>query len=190
MTEKLKIEDIFCNLPDLETNRLLLRKLTLDDAEDVFEYASEPDVAFYVTWEHHKSIEDSIQFLSESVKKYEEEKVMGWGIELKENCKLIGACGYMWWCPENARAEVGYALSKDYWNQGIMTEVLGEVIKFGFEKMKLNRIEARTRVENIASQSVLKKAGMTYEGTMRAQSFIKNQFLDFTIYSILKKEYF
>ena len=185
----MKIEDVFSDLPSLETNRLILRRLTLDDDNDVFEYACEPDVAKYVTWEPHKSIEDAITFLSSMIKKYEENEVAGWGIVLKENNKLIGACGFMWWSPENARSEVGYALSKKYWNQGIMTEAMNATVKFGFEKMKLNRIEARTRVENIASQSVLKKAGMTFEGIMREQSFIKGEYLDFTMYSILKKEY-
>ena len=185
----MNIEDIFDDLPSLKTNRIILRRLTLEDVNDVFEYACEPEVAIYTLWEHHKSIDDTLTFLSFMVKKYEEKQVADWGIVLKESNKLIGTGGFMWWSPKNASAEVGYALSKKYWNQGIMTEALNEIVKFGFDKMKLNRIEAKTRVENIASQSVLKKAGMTFEGIMREQLFTKGDYRDFMIFSILRKEY-
>ena len=185
----MKIEDIFSDLPSLETDRLLLRRLTLDDANDIFEYASEPDVAKYVPWEHHKSIEDSLTFLNFALAKYKEKKVSDWGIVLKENNKLIGTIAFHWWSIDHASAEVGYALSKNHWNKGLTTEALNEILKFGFKKMELNRIEGRTRVENIASQSVLKKAGMSYEGTMREQFFTKGDYRDFIMFSILRKEY-
>ena len=185
----MKIEDICKELPSLETNRTLLRKLSLDDADDIFEYASEPEIAQYVPWEYHRSIEDTLTFLNSVIEKYRQNQNAEWGIVLKDNNKLIGSIGFHWWSIEHASAEIGYALSKQYWGHGIMSEVLHEVIRFGFSNMKLNRIEARTRVENTASQNVLKRAGMTYEGTIREQFFTKGEYRDFMMYSILRKEY-
>ncbi len=185
----MKIEDIYGDLPSLETDRLILRKLTLEDATDVFEYAREPDVARYLTWEPHRSIDDSKGFLNFMIERYKDNQVSDWGIVLKENNKLIGTVGFIRWSPDNFRAEVGYALSKEYWGQGMMTEAVKEIMKFGFDKMELNRIEGRTWIENIGSQAVLKKAGMTFEGTMREQIFLKGKYVDHTLYSILKKEY-
>ena len=70
-----------------------------------------------------------------------------------------------------------------------MTEAVKEVIKYGFEKMNLNRIYAKCFVENIGSQKVLEKVGMKFEGILREQMFIKSKFSDMKIYSILSKEY-
>lgn len=176
-------------MPPLETKRLLLRKLTLDDANDMFEYACEPDITKYVPWEYHKSIEDTLTFLRTVMKKYEENIGADWGIVLKESNKLIGTIGVRL-SPENARAEIGYALSKNYWNKGITIEAMNEIIRFGFNKMDLNRIEARAQVKNVASQRVMIKAGMTYEGTIREESFAKGEYHDFMLFSILRKEYF
>lgn len=186
----MKIEDIFCNLPKIETHRLILRKMILEDAKDMFEYASDPEMVKYTIWDYHNSIEDSIRFLNSVIQKYEKKEVSEWGIVHKESKKLIGTCGYSCWYPVHACAEIAYALSKNYWNRGLMTEAVKEVIKFGFEKMVLNRIEARCAVKNIAPQRVLEKVGMTFEGIMREQMFAKGSYLNLRIYSILRKEYF
>ena len=186
----MEIEDIFGNLPQLETKRLILRKMTLDDAQDLFEYASDPEETKYTLWDYHKSIEDSIDFLKTAIQKYKNQDVSEWGLVYKENNKFIGTCGYGWWRPVHNRAEIGYALARKYWNQGITTEAVNEVIKFGFEKMKLNRIEGTCLVENIASKRVLEKVGMTFEGILREQLLVKGAYQDLRIYSILRREYY
>ncbi len=185
----MNIEEIFNNLTTLETNRLILRKMTLDDAQDMYEYASDPEVAKFVIWDFHKSIDDSISFLKSMIQKYENKEVSEWGIIYKESNKFIGTCGYLWWNPTHASAEVGYALSRKYWDIGIMTEAIREVIKFGFEKMGLNRIEARCKLLNIASQKVMEKVDMKFEGIMREGLFAKGFYHDLKVYSILKKEF-
>lgn len=186
----MQIEEIFDNLPKLKTNRLILRKMTLYDSQDMYEYASDPEVTKYVIWDYHKSIDDSISFLKSIIKKYENMEVSGWGIEYKNNNKFIGTCGYVLWVPTHSLAEIAYALSRKYWERGLMTEAVKEVVKFGFEKMNLNRIYARCMVENVGSYKVLEKAGMKFEGVLREQMFIKGAFRDMKIYSILKKEYY
>ena len=186
----MKIENIFKELPTLYTKSLMLRKITLEDAQDIFEYAKDPEVTKFVTWEPHKSVDDSMNFLKLVIQKYENNEPSNWGIIYKENNKLIGTCGYDSWVPVHSLAEIGYALSREYWGKGLMTEAAKEVIKYGFEKMNLNRIYARCFVKNIGSQKVLEKVGMKFEGILREQMFIKGTFRDMKIYSILRKEYY
>ena len=180
---------ILKNLPTLETKRLILRKMTLDDARAVFAYASDPDVTRYVIWNMHRTIEDSKSFLRSLVEGYENAEAADWGIVCKENGRFIGGCGIAGWSLEHARAELGYVLSREYWGRGLMPEAVRAMIHFGFERMGLNRIEARCIAENAASEGVMEKVGMTHEGTLRQREFIKGAYQDIKLYAILKSEY-
>ncbi len=178
------------SLPELETRRLLLRRMTVGDARDVFEYASDPEVARYVMWDAHRSIGDSRSFLNRMIEGYGSGELFSWGMVHKESGRLIGTCGYdRSWVPEHGRAELGYALSSEYWGQGLMTEAVRAVIGFGFEKMKLNKIVARCFAENLASEKVMQKSGMSYEGTQREHVFVRGRYRDLKVYSILRGEY-
>lgn len=128
-------------LPTLETDRLILRKMTLDDAEAVFAYASDPEVTRYVLWETHRSVEDSRAFLELAISKYESGGKPDWGIVYKGDHRFVGTCRIVSWEPAHARAELGYALSRGYWGRGLMAEAVRTMIYFGFERMGLNRIE-------------------------------------------------
>jgi [ribosomal protein S5]-alanine N-acetyltransferase len=184
-----KIGEVLKDLPTLETDRLILRKMTPDDAEAVFAYASDPEVSRYVLWETHRSIEDSRTFLDLATSKYESGGEPDWGIVYKGDHHFVGTCGIVSWEPYHARAELGYALSRDYWGRGLMAEAVRAMISFGFKKMNLNRIEARCIAENIASARVMEKAGMLYEGTLRQRELIKGEHRDMKVYSILRDEY-
>jgi [ribosomal protein S5]-alanine N-acetyltransferase len=185
----LKPENLFKNLPYLETERLKLRKLTARDAGDVFEYASVTEVSLYVSWMPHRTIADTKSFLKHVLFQYEKGIPSSWGIVLKETGKLIGTIGFHWWSTEHSKAELGYVISDKYWNQGYTTEALRKILQFGFEIMQLERIEARCFTENAASERVMQKCGMKLEGILRSSLFIKGGFRDFKLYSILKTEY-
>lgn len=187
MTER--AYDIFKNLPILETERLRLRKLSMRDAGDVFDYASVPEVAEHVTWEYHRNISDSMHYLRFITQQYQDGIPSPWGIIHKELGKLIGTIGYHVWSLPNGFGEVGYALSKDFWNKGYTTEAFEEVIKFGFERMKLNRVEATCKLANIASERVMLKCGLSYEGILRRRLFAKSEFHDLKLYSLLRNEW-
>lgn len=181
--------DALKNLPDLETGRLLLRGLRPEDAEALFGYASDPEVARYVTWDAHRTVEDSRAFLRAAAADRESGEEPGWGIVYKAEGKLIGTCGLINYSAEHARVELGYALSRDYWGRGIMTEAVRAVISFSFQNLSLNRIEARCFAENTASARVMEKAGMTYEDTLRQREFRKSSYRDMKVYSILRDEF-
>lgn len=183
---EMKPDEVFAKLPTLQTERLILRKITLDDAEDVFGYCSDPEVFKFVGGKVHKTIKDSKEFLEEIFEKYGRREIVIWGLFHKEHSKLIGDCGFIKWDPPQARVELDYLLSREYWNQGLMTEAVKEVIRFGFEKMRLNRIQAICEVANVASARVMEKAGMQFEGVLRNYIQHDGRPLDMKMYSIIR----
>ncbi|MEK3975083.1 GNAT family protein [Psychrobacillus sp. FSL K6-2684] len=185
----MNVEKIYGDLPILETERLILRKVTLEDIQDMYLYGSDEEVSKYVTWNTHETISDTKGFVEFVLNKYENKQVSPWGIECKENGKFIGTIDFVWWQPNNKTAEIGYVISKDYWRKGLTSEVAKEIIKFGFEKMDLVRIQARCDVENIGSARVMEKAGMSFEGIIRKGIFVKGMHRDLKMYSILKEEF-
>jgi [ribosomal protein S5]-alanine N-acetyltransferase len=186
----MKLLDILANLPTIETERLLLRKITLNDASDMFEYASNPEVSEYTMWSTHTSIEDTKYFLKSLTKMYKRKELVDWGIVHKAEKKFIGTCGFVEWSMTHSRAEIGYALSARYWREGYMSEAANAIIEFGFREMLLNRIVGRCEVNNIASARVMEKVGMQLEGILRQQLFVKGRYWDLKIYSILREEFF
>ena len=188
--ELTKVQRVFGSLPTLETKRLKLRLFKQTDVDDVYEYCSDDEVTKYMpfaTYTTRQEAEERIKFCLES---YEQmDRPILWAIEYKENGKLIGGIDFVKWDEQANCAEIGYILNKEYWNKGIMTEAVGEVIKFGFEKMELNRIEIRCDERNIASSRVMEKNGLKYEGTLRQEKYIKGEYVNIKVYSILKEEY-
>jgi ribosomal-protein-alanine N-acetyltransferase len=181
--------DVFSDMPTLETDRLLLRRMVSGDLEHIFAYASDPEVARYTSWPAHSSLEDSQEFLDYVLDLYRQGKVAPWGMVHKGDGRLIGTCGFLDWHPHHARSEIGYALSRQYWGRGLMTEAVREIISFGFETMGLNRIQGRCEVENVASARVMEKAGMKLEGVLREHEFCKGRYLDMRVYAVLRREW-
>ncbi len=176
-------------IPKIETERLILRKITADDVNDIFEYASVPEVTTFVLWETHKSKQDSLDFIKVALEQFENNLSIIWGIKIKSEKKLIGSIDLRDWNTIHKCGEVGYVISKKYWNKGYVSEAMKVVIKFGFKELHLNRIEAHCEEENIGSWKVMEKCGMKYEGTLREKVFIKERFRSMKMYSILKKEW-
>lgn len=171
--------------PRLETDRLLLRKLTMADVSDVYHYGAQPEVSVYCIWETHKSTEDAKSFIRSAIVKYENGEPSDWAICDKHDMKVIGALGYVQVWQEHMRCEVGYALSKHHWNKGYATEALKAFIRYNFDTVLMHRIEARCIQENIGSYRVMEKAGMQFEGVLREQLFIKGKFRNMRLYSVL-----
>lgn len=176
-------------MPELETPRLRLRKLTMRDAQDIFAYSRDPQVAKYVLWDAQTSLSDARAYLRFMLRKYRMGEPASWGIEWKQSGQIIGTIGFMWVQRENAAAEVGYSLHRSFWNRGIMTEALLEVLRFGFGSMNLNRIEAQHETQNPASGAVMRKCGMQKEGTLRQRLMNKGRYVDVDLYAILRRDY-
>lgn len=181
--------DPYGYMPVLETERLRLRKLTMRDAQDIYDYSRDPQVAKHVLWDAHRSIGESRAYLRYMLRKYRMNEPASWGIELKETGKIIGTIGYMWIQSDNAAAEVGYSLSRAHWGRGLMTEALRAVIEYAFDSLHLNRVEAIHEIDNPASGAVMRKCGMQYEGRLRQKLFNKGRFVDVDLYAVLKRDY-
>lgn len=179
---------MFSHLPVLETERLILRPLRMSDARDLYAYARDPQVSRHVLWDAHASLGESRQFLRGAIRQYRRGDPGSFAITLKESGRMIGTVGFMWVNLDHRSAEVGYSLSRDYWNRGIMTEAVRRVVAFGFDQLKLNRIEAQHEVDNPASGRVMAHVGMRYEGTLRQRIKNKGQYVDVALYAILRDD--
>lgn len=180
---------IFADLPLLETQRLILRKLRPADAADIHDYASDPQVSRFTTWDQHTSLADAHRFINFCLDRYQRREQAPWGVVLKAEDKLIGTLGFTDYAPLHHKAEVNYALSAKYWGQGLTPEALEAALTYGFGPLHLNRIEARCIPENVASARVMEKVGMKREGTLRQALYSKGTFHDLHIFAILRDEW-
>lgn len=169
------MESIFLKLaqyPIVETERLLLRPVTLDDAEEMFDYASDKDNTRY-TFPTNQSLEETKNNIAQF---YLANPLGRWGIELKSNSQFIGTIDLHKIDPILKKAAIGYIINKKYWNQGLTTEANRAVIKLAFENIGMNKLIALHDKDNPASGKVMEKSGMrfSHEEPM-PEWIIKNQ---------------
>lgn len=177
----------FTPFPNLETAHLFLRRITEEDAHEIFALRSDKEVMKYIPRPSAKSIEDAQAHIAIIDEKIENNEGINWAITLKDNPKLIGIIGHYRIKPEHFRAEIGYMLLPEYQGQGIISEAIKEVVNFGFEVMKLHSIEAIIDPENYASEKVLQKNGFVKEAHFKENEYYEGRFLDTVIYSKLNQ---
>ncbi|AEV94515.1 GNAT family N-acetyltransferase [Pediococcus claussenii] len=170
----------------IKTKRLLLRPVRLDDAKDMYEYTSNPDVVRYTTMTTATSVKQTYDGIAEF---FIANPVGKWGIESLAEERLIGTIDLRLDSNNNA-AEIGYALNEKFWGNGFMPEAASVVLKLGFEELKLHRIYAVHDIDNPNSGRVMKKIGMQKEGVLREAAYIKNRYINHCVHSILSTEYF
>lgn len=184
-----QLEDLFSVFPLIESERLILRELTIGDAADLFVCQSNPEVFRYSRRSEETSLESATQTLNRLLKWHQERFMLSWAIVLKENQRFIGRIQIEDWSDEDHRAAVGYLLGKPYWGKGYATEALRAVIAYLFEQTTINRLYASAWAANIASARVLEKAGMRFEGLSRQKRFAKGAFRDTKNYAILREDF-
>ena len=138
-------------------------------------------------WEHYQNIDGARENLNEYLEEYENGRFGAWGIEHRADKKLIGITNISIPHRINRRVELGYTISRAYWGKGYATEAVQAVIQFGFEKMKLVRIEAVVLPEHVASARVLEKSGMQFEGVLHSYQIWKNIPCDLRMYAIVNQ---
>lgn len=180
---------VFSHLPELLTDRLTLRKLTVADDQDMYEYASRSDVTKYLTWYPHPDKTYTREYLHYLGGRYAGGMFYDWAIVYEPDGKMVGTCGFTSFNCAADSAEVGYVLNPEYWGKGIAGEALGRVMEFGFEELKLHRIEAKFIQGNERSLHVMQRAGMTFEGYLRDGMLIKGSYVTVGIASILVSEW-
>lgn len=177
----------FSFFPEIKTARLLLRRMTNDDAAEILNLRSSEEVMQYIDRERAVTIKDAEVFLGRINASIDSNNGILWGITLKEDPeKLIGNIGFWRLIKEHYRAEVGYMLNPAFWKKGIMKEALHEVISFGFNSMNLHSIEANINPGNAASAGLLESTGFIKEAYFKEDFFFNGAFHDTIIYSRLK----
>ncbi|RAS75318.1 GNAT family N-acetyltransferase [Priestia endophytica] len=177
------------NFPFIETNRLLLREIVKDDANDILKYLSDEEVMKYYGLAPFKTINEALNEILWYQSILNEQTGIRWGITLKGKDKVIGSCGFLNRVPKHYRTEIGYELSRDYWGHGIASEALEAVIRYGFKYLKFQRVEALVEPPNIPSQKLIEKHGFIREGLLRNYEFTCGKFDDLYMYSLLKQDF-
>ena len=148
----------FSPFPNLETERLFLRRVDVKDVNEIIALRSNPETMKYIPRPLVKTIEDALEHIAMMDAKIENNEGINWAITQKGNPKLIGVIGHYRIKPEHYRAEIGYMLLPEFSGKGIISEAVKEVVKYGFKGMQLHSIEAVIAPENYASAKVLEKS--------------------------------
>jgi len=184
----MNLDAVHNHFPQLESERLILRRIQLKDAEAVYRIFSDPDVLRYYDIGAYTHIDQARNLIERLDTRFEQRTGIRWGITIRGEDIVIGTFGFGW-TQHNHQGEIGYDLARDHWQQGIMSEALQVALRFGFEVAELNRIQAHVIPGNIASEKLLLKHGFTNEGVLREYGFFHNGYYDLTSFSLLKKDY-
>lgn len=175
--------------PAIETRRLVLRPWEIADAPDVFRFTSDPEMYRYSRHEPRSSEDVVKQGIERWLGLPPESRRPSWVIVLKESGRVVGFIGFNQIDRVHASGRLDYAVARVLWGRGIATEATRAVIRHGFDVARLNRIDAYCFAGNVASQRVMEKAGMIYEGTLRQVYYIKGAHWDIRFYSVLAGEW-
>ncbi len=175
----------------LDTRRLTLRPFVPEDAEPMFRnWASDKEVTKFLTWPAHGSKEVSAYVVEQWYGRREDPKYYQWAIELKELHEPIGSISAVKLDERTEAATIGYCIGRRWWGQGITAEALEAVIAFFFQEVGMNCVSACHDPRNPNSGKVMKKCGMTREGTWRAGGVNNQGICDETWYSVLREEFY
>jgi [ribosomal protein S5]-alanine N-acetyltransferase len=170
--------------PEITTTRLNLRGLTTDDAQAIFRYASDPEVARFTLWPPHKSEEFTKGFL----RLFTQPTFLSWAILPQDEEAVVGMVFLHSLNKQHKKAELAFNLARTHWKKGFVTEAAGAVLDFAFRHLALNRIEATCMPANVGARRVLEKLGLSREGRMRQSHFRYDGSHDMDLFAVLKDE--
>lgn len=183
------LEINFHPFKNLETERLFLRRLSHDDAEEVLELRGNPETMKFIPRPLVKNLEDAIAHIDMINEKIDTNVGINWGITIKDNDKIIGIIGHYRIQPENHRSEIGYMILPEHQGKGYVSEAILAILEYGFQDMNLHSIEAVIDPENSASERVLQKNGFVKEAHILENEYYEGRFWDTIIYSMLKRNF-
>lgn len=174
-------------LPTLRGSRVILRWLTAHDLDALHEIFSDPEVARYLAIPRQENRTETEQFLESIHHGYRTSSLYQWGVE--HAGRVVGTCtlgGIDW---KNRRAEIGFALARAAWGQGLMPDALAVLIAHAFDEMKLHRIEADVDPRNSSSLRLLERLGFQREGYLRERYFKDGEIQDSVIFGLLRQDH-
>ena len=175
--------------PTLYTDRLILRRITVEDEQNFFEIRSNKELMSALDKEPFKNLEELLNFFEQIEAGINSNKSIAWAVCLKDDNRMIGHVGYHKIDFVNHRAEIGYALLPKFQNKGLCSEALKAILDVAFNQFNFHSLEADVNPANNPSIKLITKMGFVKEAHFRENYFFKNVFLDSAIYSLLKKDY-
>ena len=174
----------------LATDRLLLREFTEDDWQATLAYQSDPLYLRFYPWTH-RTEDDVRAFVGAFVAQQEERprRKFQLALVLKGDGRLIGSGGVRVRDPEGRQADIGYELDPHSWGRGLATEAARELLRFGFEDLRMHRVSGDCVADNAASARVMEKIGMRREALLREQAWYKDRWWDALVYAVLEDEW-
>ena len=176
----------FDPFPVLTTPRLILRPITLDDTAAMYALRSDKEVMRYIARPLALVEADAARYIEKLQQHQAANEGVTWGIAHAANPRLIGTIGFWQISPEDRHAEIGYALAREHWGQGLMQEALPAVLAHGFDALKLHRVEAVVAPRNLPSIQLLLRNGFEQEGLFRQNCFFAGEFLDSAVFARLR----
>ena len=170
-------------IPSLETGRLILRAISIDDQNAVQSWAGNPENTRYMSWGPNTE-EETREFISKA------KPGQDFAVVLRETGKVIGSCG-IYPDSDNDTGELGWILHKDYWKRGYGTELGGELIRYGFDDLTLRRIFAPCAAVNYGSYRVMERNGMRREALHKKAMWarVDKEWIDMAVFAMLADEY-
>lgn len=179
---------VFLSFPVLHTERLDLIEIRQEHLEDLFQLFGNYRVTQYYNIVPMTKKEEAQKLIDQFRSRFMSREAIRWGIALKGQRAIIGTLGFNNFTPQH-RANIGYDLQPQYWNQGIISEALKTILLFGFRTLGVNRIEAEVMPGNHASEKVLEKLGFVKEGLLRDWMLWNGKHYDMTMFSLLSKDF-
>lgn len=179
----------YARFPELQTDRLRLRESRPEDAEAIFRALSQSEVCRFYNLSPLTSMDEAAAIVERRAEGFRQKQRLRWAIARQEDDLVIGSCGFVHWVPQAARAEIGYELGTEWQGQGLMREALAAMLDFGFEHMRLHRVEALVMPANAPSHRLLRHLGFGEEGLLREHGFWKDHFHDLVMLSLLKQDW-
>jgi ribosomal-protein-alanine N-acetyltransferase len=175
----------FDPFPVLETERLVLRRTTLDDVTEYFALRSNVDAMKHIAKPIQTTIEETKTLIYKINEMINFNDGLGWAVCFKGDKKMIGSVSFHRIEKEHHRAEIGYMLHPDYWKQGIISEAVAALIDYGFNTLNFHSIEAHIDPTNSGSEKVLQKFNFEKEAYFKENYFYNGQFLDTAVYCLI-----
>jgi len=174
----------------LETERLVLRRFTMDDCPAAYRnWTGDERVTKYLRWPAHEDISVTQSVIEGWIRAYGSDSFYQWAIVPKEKGEPVGTISVVDMDGRTEKMHIGYCLGYDWWNKGYATEAFSKVIEFLFEKVGARRIESQHDPENAASGKVMEKCGLRYEGTLRSADWSNRGIVDARMYGMLAGDY-
>lgn len=177
------------DIPIIETNNYILRGLQMKDAPVLFSFMSDQETVKYITPTPIQTVTEMNEQIHKSLLNFDRKKEIPWVIVDKNKNLVIGIFRFHKLNDWHQKTEMGVVISKPHQKRGVMTEILPEILSFGFITLGLNRIVGDIFAENEGSRKLLERLGFQKEGTLRQTDFDGTRYHDTVVYSMLRTEY-